>query len=372
MEFTEPDMNRFLLIFSAALLLSAASSYAAPGLTRVDADSEYVRLIGRSKADGNGNICFDWSGTTVRVRFSGTSLKLDMSSSRRSYFNMWLDREAAADNDAVLKVVSDTTLVLAEGLKKGEHEVILQLRSEGEQGMATLKSFATDGRFLAPRPAKARHIEFIGDSYTCGYGTESLSRDEPFSIETENCNLTYAAYLSRYFDAEFNLVSHSGMGIVRNYNGKKCDTMTQRYGRVFDEAGKEAWDFSGRRPDLVVIYLGTNDFSVSLQPSLRSWCSEYSKLLGQIRSAYGDGVPVLCVASKADELLGYYVKTAVERSGFPNVHWVAVGEDLHNSDSELGASWHPNAEGQRKLAYTLLPYVSTLSSWAIDPDKSLR
>lgn len=365
-------MKNCFLGTCAALLLSVAPVFAAPGRSNVNADSEYVRLIGRGRADGNGNISFDWSGTSVRVRFSGTSLSMDLSSSRRSYFNMWLDREPAADNDAVLKVSSDTTLVLAKGLKKGEHEVILQLRNEGEQGMATLKSFSTDGSFLAPKPAKARHIEFIGDSYTCGYGTESLSRDEPFSIETENCNLTYAAYLSRWFDAEFNLVSHSGMGIVRNYNGKKCDTMPQRYGRVFDEAGKEAWDFRGPVPDLVVIYLGTNDFSVGLQPSLKSWCREYAALIGQIRAAYGDGVPVLCVASKADELMGYYVKTAVERAPYPNLHWVAVGDDLHNNDSELGASWHPNAEGQRKLAYALLPYVSTVTSWPLDPDKSLR
>ena len=50
---------------------------------------------------------------------------------------------------------------------------------------------------------KERHIEFVGESYTCGYGTESCDRNDLFLAETENCNLTYAAITARYFGASW-------------------------------------------------------------------------------------------------------------------------------------------------------------------------
>ena len=62
----------------------------------------------------------------------------------------------------------DTLIVLAEGLGKGEHEVILQKRTEGEQGRFTVHSFLSEGELLQANGRKNRHIEFIGDSITEG------------------------------------------------------------------------------------------------------------------------------------------------------------------------------------------------------------
>ncbi|WP_204266956.1 hypothetical protein, partial [Citrobacter youngae] len=42
----------------------------------------------------------------------------------------------------------------------------------------------------------SRHIEFIGNSLTCGYGVEGKDRSEPYKAETENCNLSYATIIA--------------------------------------------------------------------------------------------------------------------------------------------------------------------------------
>ena len=63
----------------------------------------------------------------------------------------------------------------------------------------------------------SRHIEFIGNSLTCGYGVEGKDRSEPYKAETENCNLSYATIIARYFNADYTLIAHSGRGVVRNY-----------------------------------------------------------------------------------------------------------------------------------------------------------
>lgn len=46
--------------------------------------------------------------------------------------------------------------MLAEGLGKGEHEVILQKRTEGEQGRFTAHSFITEGEILQAKGRKER------------------------------------------------------------------------------------------------------------------------------------------------------------------------------------------------------------------------
>lgn len=353
-------MKRFL----SSILLFAIAFQA---VAQIAANDSRVVYSGRTAVE-NGAVSFDWSGTTVRIRFKGTRLEMLCSDTKADYFNLWVDKAAGAKEDRVIRVSgAQQNITLVSGLKKGVHEVILQKRTEGEQGCFTLSSFSTDGELMQADGLKKRHIECIGDSYTCGYGTESANRDDPFMAETENCNLAYGFILGRFFDAEVNLVSHSGRGIVRNYGdfGSDSETMTVKYSQTFDENPSFQWDQASAdfTPDIVIIYLGTNDFSVGKQPTIGAWCTNYIGLLKKVRANHGPDVPVLCVASKADERMAEYVKTAVERSGIENVSWTAIYDAAHNDTSELGASWHPNYQGQRKVATCMAPYVSTLTGW---------
>lgn len=337
------------------------------GATTIPGSDYKVRYIGRTLTEGN-KVSFDWSGTTIRIRFSGTCLKMFCIQDGSDWFNVWVDKAPVAKEDSKFKTESgEQTVTLCSGLRRGSHEVIIQKRTEGEQGCITVNGFETDGAFLSPDEPKLRHIEFIGDSYTCGYGTEAADRSQPFRGEEENCNLTYAAIAGRYFDADIMLVAHSGRGIVRNYDGNdEPNTMPVRYSQVFDDHRTDfKWDASECEytPDIVVIYLGTNDFSTGKQPSIESWCSGYRDLIGKIRSNYGELVPILCVASKADTLMHQYVQTAAESCGYSNVHWTSIQHDAHNEGSDLGASWHPNYSGHRKVASCIIPYISTLTGW---------
>lgn len=350
-------MKKTLLLAAIALFLCAISS--AETIKATDAKVSY---IGRTENDLNtGSVKFDWSATTLRVKFKGSTLKLKCSDSHKDYLNVWIDEAQSAHKDAVLCIESDTTLTLFKG-KKGVHEVILQKRTEAEQGCITISEFTTDGVFLDAPSVKPRMIEFIGDSYTCGYGTEASSPTSPFVPEEENPSLTYADILARYFDAEAIHISHSGRGVIRNYGDfNQHENMVKLYGQTFDQYAETAWTPS-YKPDLVVIYLGTNDFSTGKQPTLSQWCEAYKSLLTKVREFHGN-IPILCVASKADENLGVWVKQAVERSGIENVFATAIDAQAHNNSSDLGASWHPNYSGHRKVASIMAPYISTIMNW---------
>ena len=172
------------------------------------------------------------------------------------------------------------------------------------RGRTTLYGIEADGALLDLPPAPSRLIEFIGDSHTCGYGTEGKTVSEPFTPETENCDLAWGCIVARCFDADYVLTAHSGQGIVRNWADEKETsdlTMRQRILRTFDMTDSPRWDFRGYKPDIVVIKLGTNDCSTGITPS--------------------------------------------------------------DQDGDLGAGYHPNHRGHRKFAAAVIPYISTIMGW---------
>lgn len=333
------------------------------------ASDSRIEYTGRAIKTGS-EVSYDWSGVYCRVRFNGPSLAMKCSDTKNSWFNLWIDKEMSPKADRVFLVgAKDTLIILAEGLGKGTHEVILQKRTEGEQGKFTIHSFLTEGELEQANGRKDRHIEFIGDSYTCGYGTESPSGTDPFLAETENCNLTYAAITSRYFDADFNLVSHSGQGICRNYdNFRPGYNMPDRYSQCYDEATEPLWkpEMGAHTPDLVVIYLCTNDFSTGCQPHIDFFAKRYIELLKKVKANYGEDTPILCMASNFTPYTYDYIRHACQMSGLKNLTYMTISKGAHNDTDELGASAHPNYKGHKKIASCVIPYVSTITGWEMN------
>jgi len=356
-------MKRIIL----ALLLAGAT-FAAVARERVPAADSRITYVGRTLVGQGGAVSFDWSGVYARVAFTGGYLALEASDSGKDYFNVWIDREPSAEPDKIVIIDRDTTVVLfqARERKPLQHRIVIQKRTEGEQGRATFRAFEADG-FVQAEGVRERLIEVIGDSYTCGYGSENSVREDPYRPEDENPAKTYADMLGRYFGADILRVAHSGQGIDRNYNDAgRGWHMPQRYLQTFDLAREPAWEFSGEKPDITVIYLGTNDFSTGRQPGFPEFKAGYVRLLQAVKAHYGEAHPILCVAPKHTLDHHDYIRRVVESCGLSNVYYAGLPVEVHNNDSDLGASWHPNYTGHLKKAYILIPVVSTLTGWPME------
>jgi len=365
-------MNKITRIILAVISLTVCADLSAKKVKEIietPASDSRIEFTGRTLTEGS-DVTYDWAGVYFRVKFNGPYLAMKCSDTKNSWFNLWVDKEMSPKADRKFLVAAkDTLIVLAEGLGKGEHEVILQKRTEGEQGRFTVHSFVSEGEILQADGRKERHIEFIGDSYTCGYGTESGDKDDPFLAETENCNLTYAAITSRYFGADFNLVSHSGQGVARNYDDFRPGyNMPDRYSQTFDESKETVWNASDApyTPDVVVIYLCTNDFSTARQPHEEIFAQRYIELLKKIKSNYGENVPILCMASNVTPYSFDYIRNACMMSGLKEVYYLGLTKGVHNYEDDLGASWHPNYQGHIKVASCMIPYISTLTGWEME------
>lgn len=331
------------------------------------AGSPEIRYVGRIAYQSGADVSFDWSGTYLSTKFTGGECSIVVSDTKKSYYNVFVDDRL---HGVVVVHGQDTTITLVSGLSRGEHLLRLQKRSEAEQGLTTIHSFVLGkrGELRRVESVSDRHIEFIGNSLTCGYGTEGKIPTEPFKAETENCDKAFACIIARYFDADYSLIAHSGRGAARNYGDSASvskRTMADRMMYLMDEYEDRKWDFKGYVPDLVVINLGSNDFSTKPHPTKEQFAASYARIIAQLREGYGD-VSVLCIAPRINEPAFTYIRDFCNACEDKNVHFAAILPGIYNADSDLGSSGHPNYIGQRKMAMALIPYVSTITGWQIN------
>jgi lysophospholipase L1-like esterase len=357
------------------MMLIASTTMAQAADRVVAASSGEVSFTGRVQVTADGGVRYDWSGVYLQTDFTGNRIAVDISDEGTSYHNVFIDGKWVKK----IKVsgTNTQTIELAKGLKGGTHRLRLQKCTEGEFGRTTIHALRiAPGASLKAVPKASRFIEVIGDSYTCGYGTESNKAEDPFKLETENCNQAYGCIVARYFGADYALVSHSGFGLVRNYGAKGTSTtksMSTRYPLLFDEHDSIGYDFKGYRPDLVIINLGTNDFSTSISPDAETFAQAYVDLIKKVRSHYGE-VPVLCVTPHS---ANNYLKAAMEvvrdkTLALPKVFMADPMDNMVMYGHDLGASWHPNYQGQRKIAMSLIPQISAIMGWDLPKGKSVE
>ena len=350
-----------VFLFMAAIV-SAADKHVKP-------NDKNISFVGRTETLDDGSVRYDWVGTYMKTRFSGGRIGIVVSETGKSYYNVIIDGKVT--KKILITGTEPQTVVLAEKLTKGEHELMLQKCTEGEYGCTTIHYIVVDKKgTLAAVAPKERIIEAYGDSYTCGYGTEGLAANEPFKLETENCNKAYIPIIARYFDADYRLIAHSGNGMVRNWGDAKQQSdvcMSTRYTQIYDHFATTPYDYKQRRPDIVTINLGTNDFSPTAIPEAKNYVEAYIKMIETISSRY-DNVPILCITPHSST---EYLRAALQllkestANRFPNVHFATPMNNIINEDVDLGSDWHPNYQGQMKIALSLIPQISKIMHWEV-------
>lgn len=334
------------------------------------AGHEKINYLGRVDDSASDSVRYDWPGVQVRFRFTGKSLKLHFRGGERNHFDLFIDGK----NYGRLHAIGDTVAHIEEIEGEGPHEGIFLKRTEGEMGTAVFYGLETgkSGRLLSPPEFSDRRMEFIGNSITCGYGTESADRNESFRPETENVWKSWASIVSRTFDADFHVIAHSGLGVIRNYGdslrvSEDPVPMPTRFNQALDMETAPLWDFSRWIPDVVVINLGTNDFSTRPHPSKVMFQRRYEELLKMVRDAYGE-IPVFCVVGPmTDEPCHRYVKEMVRQFNVlhndGNVHFIGMPPALLNENEDFGADSHPSYLGQKKMARMIVPVIGAVMGW---------
>ncbi len=332
----------------------------------ISADDPRLTFIGRFNFADPTAPTFDWPGTAVALSFTGDSLTVLLDDSGN-----WYDVTIDGETFVLQTLRNQESYVLATGLGDGMHTARLFKRTESIVGQSIFKGFVLSpgGMIEQPPPRPERRIEFVGDSITAGYGVEGDSPTCPFSVATENVGRSYAAMVAEAVGAEMMITAVSGLGVIRNYNDPEMigrDAMTVRYGRALANEPVPLWDFQRWRADLVVINLGTNDFSTNPQPTEIIFVQAYIDLLNDIRRQY-PFAPIIAMAGPIlpDYAVGY-VQTAVHHMNSAqsdhNIHFLHMPNNLIMPD-DYGCDYHPNVSGQQKMTAVLLPKIREVMGW---------
>jgi len=365
-------MHTLKLVSILGCVLGSASCSTLPDAPSENSDpvtitsqDPHILYSGRIKQDDQG-VLLNWSGSRIRLRFSGKSIAMLIEDdSAQKYVQVFLDGEAA---EKIHINSEDKLYKLAADLDNGPHTVEIVKATEANLGSLHFEGFVLDasGESL-PHPAHSgRSIEFIGDSITCGYGVETNDPNIPFSPETENFCLGYSGLSARQLNADYLVVSRSGIGMVREYDGPyegSEERMPTIYPYTHYHDEEQAWNFGKFTPDVICINLGTNDFSTS-SVDIEKYISEYTQFAKELLQHYPKAQLVMIQGpmengQKLQDALSRVVEQ-VNTDHPGQAHYLKLSaQGAHG----FGADWHPNEAQSRINADELTAYLSHLMDW---------
>ncbi|MBT2224737.1 SGNH/GDSL hydrolase family protein [Nonomuraea sp. NEAU-A123] len=329
-----------------------------------------AHTAGRVKVDGGGSVQYSWPGVYFEGRFRGTGVGIVLNDSDNDY-----DVEVDGATVATL-VTPGRTTYWVKGLTGGLHEVRLVKRTESPWATSAFSGFvaAPGGAVLGKPAARHRQIEFIGDSYTVGYGNRSDTRDCPGDklARTTDANLSFGALTARRLNADYQINAFSGLGMVRNYNGRNPEVDYRTYyDRALLNVDGDVWRNPGTwRPQLVVVGLGINDFSTPVNAGeqwtpdtlVAAYRTAYQAFLDKLRARYGPRTIIVVSAT-------YVYNTTV----FAETAQQVVQERNSGGDDRvrywyydnsgldyLGCDWHPSVHDHQIIAGRLSDFIATL------------
>ena len=321
-----------------------------------------LHVGGRTQLNASdGQWLHAWPGTYFEAAFKGTSATVRL-------------------NDGInkLDIYIDGKLVDSESkpgagdielgpLPDGTHTIRVEKRTEAQWTFAGFGGILVpDASDVLPAPqARARQIEFIGDSYTVGYGNTSPKRtctqDEIWA--TTDTQEAFGPLTAKHYNADFQVNALSGHGIVRNYNGSPGDPVPVAYPfTLIDHAtpyNDAAW-----QPQIIVIGLGTNDFSTPLNAG-EPWATRealhadyeatYVKFVQTLRARNPHAFFILMATDQVSLEIQTEVKKVIatlNAAGESRIDFLPM-----NDLSFGGCDWHPTTDDDKTVEKLLEAYI---------------
>lgn len=328
------------------------------GFKLVSPEEKELYYVGRFPEKVGPSPVFAWQGSELLARFSGRRLGFRFAAPTIGpvFFNVIVDGE-----NRLLEIDKEGPFnyLLEPELGEGEHELVLYKRTEAFIGsVAFLGLLTEEGARLGPKPeAQGLRIEFYGDSITAGACNDEPGEDQYEDQSTHDNYLSYGSIASRELGAEYVSIAVSGSGICESWNPILMQSVWDKAG--CDPSGRPSgqWDFSGRRPDIVVINLGQNDYGFPLsqgRPFPADFAERYVSFVRGIRGVYTEAGIVCAIGGM----------TAWRESADLKAAWEGAVAQLKAADGLIFdyrfmafSSNHPRVPLHRILASELAAYI---------------
>lgn len=351
----------FSFSFSVCHLFCFAQTPAAMKLFA--ANNPYIQYTGRIDFSNPAVPRFWMPGVYIKAKFSGNECHV-LLNDQMLYGSFHNYIEIAVDEQPPIRLqlnARQNEVVAAKGLPAGEHIIIISKNTEAGIGWLEFAGLKCVG--LKPLPAKPlRAIEFIGNSITCGTGSDQsvVPCGKGVWQDQHNAYMSYGAVTARKLNAQYHLSAVSGIGLMHS-----CCNLPIIMPQVFDKIDMRdnagAWDFKNYSPDVVTVCLGQND---GIQDST-TFCNNYIAFIKQLRSHYAKASIVCLTSPMADGRLVAVMKNnlaaivkKMNQSGDKKVSSFFFSKQYHN-----GCDGHPDLAEHQVIAVELTAYLKKLKGW---------
>jgi lysophospholipase L1-like esterase len=271
--------------------------------------------------------------------------------------------EVVVDGNAVRLKLNDKQNVIdaAKNLPAGKHTITICKNTESGIGYLEFKGIYCN-KLLAPQPKPVRKIECLGNSITCGTGSDQseIKCGQGRWEDQHNAYMSYEAITARSLNAQYHLTAVSGIGLTHS-----CCDLTITMPQVFDKVNLRndsiQWNFDNYIPDVVTICLGQND---GIQDST-TWCGKYVDFIQTIRARYPNAAIICLTSPMADEQLSSALKNYLsgivdhmQQEGDENVYAFSFSKQYHH-----GCDSHPDLAEHREIAQVLSDYIKKIMNW---------
>ncbi|WP_039912661.1 SGNH/GDSL hydrolase family protein [Cellvibrio mixtus] len=322
------------------------------------------RVLETTVADGSKAYEYSWPAIYFETAFKGDSLTLKFNDDQ-NIFQLIVD-----DGTPVVINKPGVQDYVVPGLTAGTHKVRLEKITETQSSTGRFLGFFSDDK-PAALPNRKRQIEFIGDSFTVGYGNTSPSREcnNEELFKTTNSQLSFGPITAKHFNADYQINASSGFGIVRNYNGTSPDkSLIGLY--PFTLHSNNYIYTSTWQPQVIVIGLGTNDFSTKLNNGERwktreelqqDYINKYVEFINALQRKNPKAQFVLMASDKAEGEIANQVGKVlaqVKAAGMKNIDSIIfTGLDYE------GCHYHPSAKDDKLVADLLIAHLKSRKVW---------
>lgn len=356
----KPLLSFIILLFFVTALHSQKNNSA---LEFYAADHPYFQYTGRIDFSNQKLPRYWFPGVYVMARFRGSECSIIvqdemLAGTKQNYLEIIID-------DTILYRVQTKgktdTIHAVRGLPNKQHSIIVCKNTETNIGYIEFAGIICD-QLLPPPPKPKRRLEFIGNSITCGAGSDlsKMPCNKGKWEDQHNAYLSYGPTTARALKAQWHLTSYSGIGLTKSC----CNipfTMPKVFDKIMQSKDSIAWDFSSYQPDAVTVCLGQND---GLQDSA-SFCSAYIDFINQLRSYYPKASIILLNSPMAEdqlnEVLKNYIRSIVKflnESNEKKTYAFFFSKRYHR-----GCADHPDLQEHKKIAEELTAYLKSVLRW---------
>ncbi len=238
--------------------------------------------------------------------------------------------------------------------QKAQHHISIYKATESGIGYIELKSIRCKKLLLAPKK-KAKVIEFIGDSITCGTGSDTsiIGCGEGSWYDQHDAYHTYALRVARALNKRGRLCAVSGIGMATSCCGND-KVMPEIYDLTDFSSTDLRWK-ENEQPELVVITLGQNDGKAKA----KAYVENYVRFVQHIRHLYPTTPIVLCSSPMGDEKLKPYqaeklplILDLLHQKGVYNTNVF-----LYTGSYRSGCDKHPTVKEHAAIAKELETFI---------------